>query len=435
MRYALAERQQLARVDFNMQSIVKAAEKSNTPIDRDRWVRMLADHDRLEARIQELEGPNAGRGPRISEFSIANASREELQDTFRKRKGDLDDHPYSKAFSAYLRGGMESLDGDQRELMRQNLVAGGVMNAQGTGSGSQGGFVVPTGFSGMLEKAEKWFGGVEGICGEFTTATGNPWPWPTVNDTANHGRVIGENVQNVETDIVFNQVTFKSYILSSDIVLVPLSLMEDSYFNFDALVAEMLGVRLGRLKNNLFTLGTGVTQPTGIVTAAVSAGLINTLLTGSTTSIAYSDLVNIESAVDPAYRYNSSSYWMFSDAVLKILKKLVDGNGRPLWQPGLSASFEQGAQVNIAASSPTILNHPYIINQDMATPAASAYTVLFGDMSKYKYRKIGEGVSVLRLVERYADYLQTAFLAWDRTDGNLLDAGTHPICVGQQSAT
>ena len=126
---------------------------------------------------------------------------------------------------------------------------------------------------------------------------------------------------------------------------------------------------------------------------------------------------------------------MFSDAMLKILKKLVDGNNRPLWQAGLTASFGEGAAVDLLAAKPTILSHPYIINQDMAVPAANAYSILFGDLSLYKCRKIGNGATIMRLTERYADYLQQGFLGWLRSDMQLLNAGTNPICVGQQSST
>jgi HK97 family phage major capsid protein len=111
---------------------------------------------------------------------------------------------------------------------------------------------------------------------------------------------------------------------------------------------------------------------------------------------------------------------MFNDAMLKTIKKLVDGNGRPLWQPGLSASFEVGAAPQLMGGyRPTILDHPYILNQDMAPPAAGQYSILFGDMSRFKVRKVGEGYSLMRLTERYADYLQLGFVLWGRFDANL----------------
>jgi HK97 family phage major capsid protein len=241
--------------------------------------------------------------------------------------------------------------------------------------------------------------------------------------------VIGQNIQVTETDFVFNEVTFNAYILSSDLVLIPLSLMEDSYFPLDALAARLLGTRMGRLLNNLCTVGTGTAQPTGIVTAAVAAGLTNALSAMAT--VTYADLVNMEHAVDPAYR-NSNARWMFHDQLLKAIKLLVDGNARPLWQPGLTASFSDGAAV-IGSGKPTILGYPYIINNDMPVPTASANSMLFGDMSCFKLRKVGDP-TILQLRERYADYLQVGFIGFLRCDSNLIDAGTHPLVVGVQEA-
>jgi HK97 family phage major capsid protein len=199
------------------------------------------------------------------------------------------------------------------------------------------------------------------------------------------------------------------------------------------LVASLLGTRLGRLYNQKCTVGTGVNEPTGIVTASIASGNVNIFPSGETSSLSYNDLVNLEGSVDPSYRENPWSKWMFSDAVLKVLKKLVDSTGRPLWQPGVQSSFQVGAPV-IAGSKPRILDHEYVINGDMAVPSANAYPVLFGDMSCFKVRELIVGTTVLVLRERYADYLQVGYIAFQRFDSNLVDAGTHPIVVGQNSA-
>jgi HK97 family phage major capsid protein len=58
--------------------------------------------------------------------------------------------------------------------------------------------------------------------------------------------------------------------------------------------------------------------------------------------------------------------------------------------------------------------------------AADAKSVLFGDFSKFVIRDV-RGFTLVRLDERYADYHQVGFLAFLRTDSDLLDAGTHPI--------
>jgi HK97 family phage major capsid protein len=62
----------------------------------------------------------------------------------------------------------------------------------------------------------------------------------------------------------------------------------------------------------------------------------------------------------------------------------------------------------------------------MAAPGSGAKKIIFGDLSKYIIRDVRD-VTLLRLDEKFADYHQVAFLAFSRHDGDLLDAGTHPV--------
>lgn len=451
MAYALQLRQELDRVAINMRAITALAEKeSNRPLTSEevtKWQALRVDFERIESSIKIAETTD---GIDVTLRKIENGTAkidetniEQIQQHFRlskaeKRRRENSKDPHAKAFSVYMRRAQDT-PAEVKDVLAdytqgKHIEDTTFRNAMSTTTGTQGGYLIPQGFSGMLEEAMKWFGGIEGTVDVFETGTGNPFPWPTVNDTTNRGRIIGQNVQIVETDLVFGQVTFQAYIGSSDLVLVPIALIEDSYFDMDALVARLLGIRLGRLYNYKCTVGTGVGEPTGIVTAAAAAGNVLTLGAGNTASIAYNNLVDLQHSVDPAYRENSSSKWMFSDTMLKLLKKLVDTQNRPLWQPGLTASFQQGAAV-MTGSKPKILENEYVINNDMPIPAASAYSALFGDMSTFKVRKVAGGTTMLVLRERYADYLQVGFTAFQRLDSNLIDAGTHPIAVLQQSAT
>jgi HK97 family phage major capsid protein len=107
--------------------------------------------------------------------------------------------------------------------------------------------------------------------------------------------------------------------------------------------------------------------------------------------------------LDPAYRRNAR--WMMSDDALRVAKTIKDLTGRYMWQP------------NETEGEPDLLlGYPYVINQDMPAVAPSAKAVAFGDFSKYFIRRVA-GASVKRLVERYADYNQIAFVAFQRWDG------------------
>jgi HK97 family phage major capsid protein len=67
-----------------------------------------------------------------------------------------------------------------------------------------------------------------------------------------------------------------------------------------------------------------------------------------------------------------------------------------------------------------------ITNLSMVDPATGTVPVLFGDFSYFWIRDVKD-VTTVRLEERYADYLQTGFFAYERADSILVDAGTHPI--------
>jgi HK97 family phage major capsid protein len=427
----------LARLANEMRAklaLAKTENRSFTSLEREEWDKSVADFADTEATLKAIETSASidARLALVPQDAILDAGVEEVSDRFRaKRKTAAT--PHDKAFSAFLRNGTEGLDPDQRQLMAANFKGpAGIKNAQ-TLTTTGGGYLIPQGFSDMLEEALKWYGGILGNVGEFNTETGNPLPWPTLNDTTNVGTIIGVNTQLTEVDLVFAQVTFNAYIFSSGSVIVPLALIQDSYFDLDALVAKQLGIRLGRALNKFGTTGTGTNQPNGIVTAAVAEGNTVEAPTGNTTAVTYSSLVNLLHAVDPAYREMPSARFMFHDSTLKAIRQLVDGNNRPLWQPGINAGFGSGFPE-------TILDKKYVVNNDMAVMAANAESILFGDMSKYMVRRVAGGataggVTIMRLVERYADYLQVGFQGFLRADGQLLDAGTHPIAVYVNSAT
>ena len=103
------------------------------------------------------------------------------------------------------------------------------------------------------------------------------------------------------------------------------------------------------------------------------------------------------------------------DQTLRDIRRLKDGDGQYLFQPGLTAGAPS-----------TVNGYPYVVNNDMATMAASARAVLFGKLSKYRIRRV-RGIQFVRLSERYADALQVGFFAFARADGGLIDAGGNPI--------
>jgi HK97 family phage major capsid protein len=181
--------------------------------------------------------------------------------------------------------------------------------ALATQTGSAGGDTIPTGFQPSFEAALLQFGGIRNAADIMRTATGNPLPWPTGNDTSNKGVMLGENVAvATNTDPSFGLVMWNAYKFTSKMILVPVELMEDSAFDLPSIIGGMCGERIGRIQADYFTTGTGAAQPKGIVTAATVGKT-----TASATAIKYDELVDLVHSVDPAYRNGPSVGFMFHD--------------------------------------------------------------------------------------------------------------------------
>jgi|SRR5579864_3747467 len=316
----------------------------------------------------------------------------------------------------------------EKNFETRDLAEGNILAHIGTYTGL--GFFVPTGFRDAIEQATKYFAPLldGSVITVMDTATGQPLPMPTSNDTTQAATIVGEGAPVSEQDVTASQINFGAYKFTSGLVKASLELIQDSAFDLESWLVGLFAIRWGRGLENFLTNGTGSSQPTGLLTAIAASGAVPVVAAGSAAnsggsetganSVGYQDLVNLEHSVDPTYRRGAK--YMFHDQTLSSIKKILDKFGRPLWVPG------------VAANDPDrILGYEYVINQSMPQIAASNVTVAFGDMKKYIARRVKD-LTVMKLVERYAELGQVGFVSFARLDANLLDAGTHPINVLQQ---
>lgn len=429
IRLLKQERMNLGKELHDMLETASKEGRSINAEEKSRWTRLSDDVDAKGEEVRRLEKLDEIDAD-IRSFVPNEHKASHDGDEVARRNAES-----NSSVMKWLRGGQLSTD-EQRSIhgqvgrtefgetgltfdMRQTraqTTAGQVGAATGTAGGD---IVAPT-FYNELVAAMKWYGGMRN-CGAtiLTTDTGATLQMPNVNDTGNAGRMLGENVQVTETDFTFGQQVLNAYIFSSDSVLVPLSLMQDSAFPLDSWIGKQLGTRIGRQQNIQFTVGTGTSAPIGIISGvsgkSATTGYTQPASSGAT--VHYSDFVNLEHGVDPAYR--GAAKFMMNDAVFAQVKTLVDGNGRPLWQPFAGSGLRDGFV-------DTILGYPVVLNQDFPAPTNGGVGAAFGDFSNYYIRDVKD-VTILRLTERYADYFQVGFIAFARADGILLDAGTHPV--------
>ncbi len=421
----LAEQRQVIWKD--MTGILEGAradgQRSLTAEEAQRYDALEAD---LDAKTAEFERVKR-HADRKSELSIVDRDVRMLPggDFVTERKATVapSQEEYDSAFWVYVRHGKTGIEREQRMVLERGMRIE-ERAALGTTSGAVGGYLIPQGFADVLTRARLQFGGMlKAGTRKFNTDTGNPLPIPMVNDTGNAGALLTENTQITEQEPVFTTKTLNAYTFTSKLILISWQMLQDSYFDLPSFIASIAGERLGRVENTYLTSGTGAGQPQGILTGA-TAGV--TAAAGNTTAITYLNLLAMQHAVDPAYR--DGAEWMFHDSSLRAIRALMDAQGRPLWNPG----YDLGQ--NIGGMPPSILNAPYTINQDMPVMAPNAKSVLYGDFSNYWIRSVKDN-TLIRLEERYADYLQTGFFVFERLDGTLVNAGTNPIVYYANSAT
>lgn len=317
---------------------------------------------------------------------------------------------YAPIFDAYVRGGMEVLTLEQRQIMQPMFVQA-EQRDMGTQPGAAGGFTVPPEWEGVVEKVQKDFGGLlasEGQPGGVRvtrTSSGADLPIPTLNDTNNKGHIITENTANTNVDMVYGQKNLKAFTYTSDFVPVSIQLLQDTGVDLEGEIPEVLGERLGRGIADHLISGTGLNQPTGIITAATQGKLA-----AGASSVTFPEIQALEHSVDPAYRRQGSRF-VFNDTTFLAIKGLADTTGLPLWQP------------NIAAAAPATLDgFPYTIDQSMPAMTTGLKPILFGNLNKYRVRMV-RGIILMRLSERFADKFQVAFIAFERLDADLVDGG------------
>jgi HK97 family phage major capsid protein len=362
---------------------------------RESWDKAEADLSATEADIERAER-SASLDAKFSEIDARTVVPAEV---------DSRDH-YADAFGRYLRAGLSGLDMDERQLLQENF------RAQGVTSAAAGGYTVPEGFWAKVTETLKSYGGIVGNVEEITTASGNDLPWPTNDDTGNTGAILIEGSAISETDLVFGQRQLGSFMYTSKLIRASYQFLQDTGVDAEGYIARKIGERLGRIYNTHATVGTGTAQPQGIVTGA-SAGAT----AAATGVVAYDDLLNLQHSVDVAYRNGAA--FMMHDLVLKEVRKLKDEDKRPLWEPSLQAG---------APSS--LLGSPVVVNNDMASSVATtAKTVLFGNLaSAYVWRTVSGG-QLVRLDERYADFLQVGFFGFSRADGLVQDPAAIKLLV------
>ncbi len=284
-------------------------------------------------------------------------------------------------------------------------------------SGPAGANLVPTEFRNQIINILRFMGPINQLAELMTTDSGEAIQIPSVTS---HGVATwtAENAAYTASDEVFGQITVNAF-KAGRTVIVSEELLADSAFGLDSYLAQELGESIGVLEETAYAVGDGTGKPLGIANASSGVAILQAAV-GNVSTFSYSALVNFIFGLPYQYRRNAA--WIFADGAVKSLFLMVDSQNRPLWI------------VNTAAGEPdTFLGYPIYSSPDLAAPAASAKSGIFGDIRRgYIIRRVN-GFSLQRQVELYSNNGQVGFRGFERVDGRIQLADA--MRVLQHSAT
>ena len=394
MQSIQALRERIAARSKEVRDLVETNNEAWKPEHQAKYDAGMSEIEDLKAQVKRIEDSLAATAAATVDDQIDEAAKKRAAATGAGTRG-------AELYAKWLRGGDSAVTAEEWKEIRATMS---------TTTGSQGGYTVQTDVATRIIDSLKMYGGMRQVATVLKMDAGNDMQFPTSDGTSEVGELIGQNTTATAADPTFGAITVSVYKFSSKIVAIPFELLQDSQVDVAAFVEGRLGTRIGRATNQYFTTGTGSSQPNGVVTAT-SAGKTGT--TGQTTTVIFDDLVDLVHSVDQAYRMSPSCRFMMNDASLKVIRKIKDSQNRPIFLPGYD-----GLAGSMADS---LLGYGITINQDVATMAANAKSILFGDFSKYLIRDVMAPTLFRFEDSAYAKLGQVAFLMWHRSGGNMLD--------------
>lgn len=131
-----------------------------------------------------------------------------------------------------------------------------------------------------------------------------------------------------ESDPQFEQVRLDAYKLGFA-TQASTELLQDNVFNLVEFLTRQGGQALGRKADEYFAIGTGSSQPEGLINVATGK------TTASATAVTSDEVLDLIYSIIPEYRTGAVFY--MNDNIMLALRKLKDTTGQYIWAPGMTA--------------------------------------------------------------------------------------------------
>ncbi len=211
----------------------------------------------------------------------------------------------------------------------------------------------------------------------------------------------GGAAPNVQQQPTFQRNRVPVHDWRPDAIEIELNLLEDADADVEGMLNEIIGQTMAQDMDDKCTLGTGNTEPLGLLTEHADFAL-PTVHSGHASQLTYAGLTNLFAGLPAQYR--QGAVWMMNTAgAFAAILQLQDSNGRPILEPNMLPG--------------TLWGKPIAFNERMANPAANAYPIVFGDF-RYYIIAMRAQLRVQRLLERFTPNI--GLQPWSRFGGQTL---------------
>lgn len=276
-----------------------------------------------------------------------------------------------------------------------------IRNALQVGELSEGGYTVPDEFDKQLIEGLEDENIMRGLVHIIRTGSGEH----KIPIVASHGTGswVEEEQQIPESDDAFSQVTLTAHKFAT-MIRISRELLNDSAFDLAAYISHEFVRRAGAAEEQAILTGDGSHKPIGLLHDTLGAQVDVT--TASATAITADELIDMQHSLKSGYR--RKAVWIMNDATISAIRKLKDGQGQYIWQPGI----KEGAP-------DMLFNRRVLMSNYMPLIATGNKVILYGDFSYYWLAE-REGRTLERLNELYAVTDQVGFKMTERLDGRLI---------------
>ena len=292
-----------------------------------------------------------------------------------------------------------------------NAIRGGFRNESAdylrAGVDQQGGYLLPSELDSEIATKIAEVSAMRQICRVIETNSRHLIPVQTTPPTA---QWIAEGQEINLSSEEFTQVELSAYKLCAGCKLSN-ELLEDAAYDVASHLESEFTKALAAAEEKSFISGTGVGEPTGLLSSLDSDNEVTT----ASTSLSLDDLVNVAYSLRREYRQNA--VWLMSDSVLQQIRQLKDATLNSIWTPSA-----------VDNAPDRLLGYKIFVSNFMPSYEHGAKILVFGNFQYYCIADRGQRV-FKPLFEKFALSDISAFLLIQRCDGKVIDKKAFKVLV------